>query len=142
MCETGILLGAQVEVDLKALDIGLEALLMIELSKPNQGSGFRPVHDPVGRNAHLTAAASQPVDGARQPSQKDATGCESIEAAASAEMDCNAAARSALRGNQRRVHCDRRVKDLGNRAILLGPTDHPSERGLVQVWDQGTQCQR
>ena len=37
MRETGILLGTHVEVDPKALGIGLEALLMIELSKHNRG---------------------------------------------------------------------------------------------------------
>ena len=37
MRESGILLGTHVEVDPKALGIGLEALLMIELSKHNRG---------------------------------------------------------------------------------------------------------
>jgi DNA-binding Lrp family transcriptional regulator len=37
MRETGILRGTHVEVDPKALGIGLEALLMIELSKHNRG---------------------------------------------------------------------------------------------------------
>jgi DNA-binding Lrp family transcriptional regulator len=35
--ETGVLLGTHVEVDPKALGIGLEALLMIELSKHDRG---------------------------------------------------------------------------------------------------------
>jgi DNA-binding Lrp family transcriptional regulator len=37
MREAGILLGTHVEVDPRALGIGLEALLMIELSKYNRG---------------------------------------------------------------------------------------------------------
>jgi DNA-binding Lrp family transcriptional regulator len=48
MRETGILLGTHVEVDPKALGIGLEALLMIELSKHNRGIVDQFLDDIVG----------------------------------------------------------------------------------------------
>jgi hypothetical protein len=43
--------------------------------------------------------------------------------------------------DQLSVQCDRRVEDLGDRAVLLGIASHPSERNLVEVRHLGAERQ-